>query len=534
MKQKFLGMKCGLMLLILSISVLFVYSPKIMAGESDAREPDSTVSAEKPKDADALQIGDQFFNTKKFLNLTVGVEHEEPIPEDWPKWKPDGKYKQYFSVSVEKEKRSVLRFNPKSEGYSVFYIRDKKNDRVLREYRITVKKSKLDNVVREIQALLGDIEGINIKIVNNRVVVDGQILLPRDLGRIHSVLAQFGEQASTLVTMSPMAMKRIADKIREDINNPEITVRSVNDKLILEGNANDEDERNRAELVAKTYLPDLVVDSAEASGVIRKRKPANDGVINLIKIKAGAPPPPKKMVQVVLHFVELNKSFAKTFRFQWTPTLTPETNTNSKLSFTGGGNSTGGVTSQIMGVIDNLIPKLNWAKDHGHARVLDSISLIVEDRGEGKISQKTTFPVVQISANGTAGVGEGKPIGISSTVSPTIMEGRSASVSLKLHFNVSSLVDNQGGAPITSEDDVSTQVTIPNQQSAAIGGLISNSKFTNYNPPAGLPKNPIISLYASKEFAHKQSQFVVFATPVIRKTASEGSELVRQKFKLRD
>jgi pilus assembly protein CpaC len=266
-----------------TIAAVVSLLPPLAVAQPDSRAPDSAAApAEKPNDADALQVGDKFFNTKKFLNLTVGVEHDEPIPEDWPKWKPSGSYKKYFNVSVEKDNRSLLRFTPTSEGYSVFYIRDKRNDKVLREYRITVKKSKLDNVVREIQALLGDIEGINIKIVNNRVVVDGQILLPRDLGRIHSVLSQFPDQASTLVTMSPLAMKRIADKIREDINNPEITVRSVNDKLILEGVAADEGERDNAELIAKTYLPDLVIDSAEATGVIRKRKPANDGVINLI------------------------------------------------------------------------------------------------------------------------------------------------------------------------------------------------------------------------------------------------------------
>lgn len=508
--------------------------PVLADAQPDSRAPDSAAApAEKPNDADALQVGDKFFNTKKFLNLTVGVEHDEPIPEDWPKWKPSGSYKKYFNVSVEKDNRSILRFTPTSEGYSVFYIRDKRNDKVLREYRITVKKSKLDNVVREIQALLGDIEGINIKIVNNKVVVDGQILLPRDLGRIHSVLSQFPDQASTLVTMSPLAMKRIADKIREDINNPEITVRAVNDKLILEGVAADEGERDNAELIAKTYLPDLVIDSAEATGVIRKRKPANDGVINLIKVKPGAPPAPKKMVQVVMHFVEMNKTFAKSFRFQWTPTLTPESSRNTTVGFQGASQSAGGITSQIMGVIDNLIPKLNWAKDHGHARVLDSTSIIAEDGGEGKITQQTEFPVNAITKEGNA-ASSSVPVGITSTVKPTILEGRSASVKMNLYFSVRSLVEDRPGSPIVSNNEITTQVTVPNEQSAAIGGLISNSKFTNYNPPNGLPSNPIISLYASKQFAHKQTQFVVFATPVIRKTASEGSEMIRKKFKLRD
>ncbi|MNL77338.1 hypothetical protein D3C87_2034910 [compost metagenome] len=76
-------------------------------------------------------------------------------------------------------------------------------------------------------------------------------------------------------------------------------------------------------------------------------------------------------------------------------------------------------------------------------------------------------------------------------------------------------------------------MTVRDRQSAAVGGLIRNSTSTGYNRPSG-QKNPIISLYASKEFVKQQSQFVVFVTPMIKTSASAGSEQIKKKFRLRD
>ena len=71
------------------------------------------------------------------------------------------------------------------------------------------------------------------------------------------------------------------------------------------------------------------------------------------------------------------------------------------------------------------------------------------------------------------------------------------------------------------------------RQSAAVGGLIRNEAATAYNPPSGA-KNPIISLYASKQFQKKQSQFVVFVTPVVKTSASAGAEQIKKKFRLHE
>lgn len=469
------------------------------------------------------------FRSRKFVNLTLGIEQDEKLPPLPANIEFKGDFRRIVTAAYAKD-LNIMRFTPKSEGFATLTIHDKRNGKVVAEYRIDVKKSKLDKVVREMRALLGDIEGINIKIVNNRVVVDGQILLPKDLSRIFNVVKQFGDQASSIVTLSPLAQKKIAEFIARDINNPEIEVRTVNDNIILQGWANNEEEAKRAEIIAKTYLPDIVIDQAVDGGVIKKRKPAGgDGIINLIQIKEAPAKPPAKMIQLVVHYVELNKDYSKAFKFQFTPEL----GDNSQMTFETGGSSAGGVISTITGTVSNLLPKLNWAKQHGHARVLESTSLIVEDGKKGEIKQVTNQPYPVIGADGAQGTAFAE-VGIVTGITPVLLGEKSGSVHMEMAFAVSSLLGTTAlGAPITSKNEMNSTVTVRDRQSAAVGGLIRNSSSTGYNRPSG-QKNPIISLYASKDFSKQQSQFVVFVTPIIKTSASAGAEQIKKKFRLRD
>lgn len=468
------------------------------------------------------------YRSRKFINLTLGIEQDEKLPPLPDSIEFKGDFRRIVTAAYAKD-LNIIRFTPKGEGFATLTIHDKRNGKIVAEFRIDVKKSKLDKVVREMRALLGDIEGINIKIVNNRVVVDGQILLPKDLARIYNVVQQFGEQASSLVTLSPLAQKKIAEFIARDINNPEIEVRAVNEKIILQGWANSDEEAKRAEIIAKTYLPDIVIEAAEEKGVIKKRRPANDGVINLIQIKEAPAKPPSKMIQLVVHYVELNKDYSKAFKFQFTPEL----GDNSQMTFQTGGDSPGGVISSITGTVSNLLPKLNWAKQHGHARVLESTSLIVEDGKKGEIKQVTNQPYPVIGKDGTQGTAFAE-VGIVTAITPVLLGEKSGSVHMEMAFKVSSLLGNTpSGAPITSANEMTSTVTVRDRQSAAVGGLIRNSTSTGYNRPAG-QKNPIISLYASKDFIKQQSQFVVFVTPIVKTSASSGAEQIKKKFRLRD
>jgi len=106
---------------------------------------------------------------RKFITLTLGVELDEALPPVPKNISFRGDYRRVTKVSYAQEIKSI-RFSPTKEGVGTLTVHDSKGA-VVAEYRIEVRKSRLDTIMREMQGLLGDIEGISIKVVNNKVVV---------------------------------------------------------------------------------------------------------------------------------------------------------------------------------------------------------------------------------------------------------------------------------------------------------------------------------------------------------------------------
>lgn len=463
--------------------------------------------------------------TNKYLSLSVGLTQDEALPTMPDDVTFQGDFKKVIKLSVAKETKTI-RFDPQKEGTATLTVHDARGRKIY-TYVLTVKKSSLNRVALEIRDLLKDIEGISVRILNNKVVVDGQVLLPRDVNRIVSVVMQYGDQASSLVTLSPLAQKKIAEFIERDINNPEIHCRAVNEKFILEGVANDEAEKQRAEIVAKLYLQDKVNKVGVAGGQLSEVK--IEPVVNLLTVKPAPEAEPGKIIQLVVHYVEMQKDYTKGFRFQFTPDVSDE----SKVQF-GNDASRGpsGVLSSITATVSNLLPKLNWAKQHGHARILQSSSVIVMDGEEGKLQSVTRVPY-QIVGQGGVPSTSFEEAGIITAIKPKIINPKSDSINLKIDFALKSLLGLTDKGPLISNSSIQTMVVVRSGQSAAIGGLVSNSSGTDYNKlPKNVSENPLISLYASKSFRRNQSQFVVFITPMIKSSASSGSERIKQKFRI--
>ncbi len=468
--------------------------------------------------------------SRKFVYLTLGFDSEERTSNLPNNVKLKGDFEKITSA-VYFKKTGKIHFSPKREGIGSLQILDK-NNRKIAEYRVIVHKSRLDTVAREIQSLLGDVEGITIRILNNKVLVDGQVLLPSDMSRVLQVVEQFGEDnAVSLVAMSPVALQKMADLISREINNSEIGIRAFNDKLILSGWASSDDEKNNAEAIAKFYMPPVVADISELSSkAIQKRRPANDGIINLIKVRPTQPPPAPKMIQVVINYVELLKNYSKSFRFQFMPDI----DDGSGMQITSGGNSSGIVT-QFSATIKSLFPKLNWLKNHGYARDLQSGSILVKNKEKGSFTSETVMPTIQqlVGTNNSIASSGGQKFGIKSDVTPTLSGEDSDSVDLSISINISSVKGVSGGQPIIGTNTIDSKLLVRSTQSAAIGGFLSNVSTTDYNKlPPGVPRNPIISLYSSKEFNHGQSQFVVFVTPIIRNSADAEIEKIKKKFRI--
>lgn len=460
------------------------------------------------------------------ISLTVGMFQDVNVGHIPKNSRFEGDYNAIVEPKL-LEGREQIRFIPKKVGVGTLIITNEQGIKLV-QFHIDVKKSDLERVMREISSLLSDIEGISIKIVNGRVTVDGQILLPKDMNRIHSVIKQYGDQAASLVTLSPVAQKKIAMFISKEINNPEVEVRAVNGKFVLEGVVNTMDEKMRARTIAQTYVPDYIVETAEADKVILKHKVSV--IIDLIQVRPSAAPDPEKIIQIVVHYVELQKDYTKGFRFQWTPDL----GDGSSVKFSTANQRSGAsdIVTTITGTISNLLPKLNWAKQHGHARVLQSSSIIVQNQQVGNLKSVVRVPYQIVNAQGQPSTSF-EEAGIITKIKPFILGAKSDSIRLEVNFALKSLIGITDTGPMVSDSSIDTVIVVRSSESAAIGGLISSSSGVNYNKlPKNVGDNPIFSLYSSKDFRRNQTQFVVFLTPIIKSSAGAGVDKIKRKFRL--
>ena len=144
----------------------------------------------------------------------------------------------------------------------------------------------------------------------------------------------------------------------------------------------------------------------------------------------------------------------------------------------------------------------------------------------------TRIPYVTVTAEGMPKT-DFEEAGINTAITPRIMGARSDTIHLNISFIIKSLLNITDSGPVVSDSNLNTVIMVRSGESAAIGGLVQSSTSTDYNKlPQNAPTNPLFSLYNSKSFRKDQSQFVVFITPVIKASASEGADRIKRKVRL--
>jgi pilus assembly protein CpaC len=286
-------------------------------------------------------------------------------------------------------------------------------------------------------------------------------------------------------------------------------------------------EHKRILQIVSLYLPDLVVEKAPDGGVVTVMGRKNSGkiedlIIDLISEKKDDEKvePAPKMIQIVANFVKFSENYAKSFNFSFAPVISAQTGAGQQSPTTSVG--------ETAALVNNLLPKLNWAKYHGYAKVLDTASILVQDKISGSLTRTVTNTSLVAGQNGALQVNPLPPAQVELSVTPTIKSERSGLVELSpLSVRVNSLEPSNA-----TSTTIRTAISVRDRQSAAFGGIIKKDTDTRYGSPAN--SDAIITLQASKDYDKNNSQFVVFITPIIKSSASSGVEQVKKKFRLRD
>ncbi|MBY0452712.1 MAG: type II and III secretion system protein, partial [Bdellovibrionaceae bacterium] len=427
--------------------------------------------------------GDEKPNSKRIrrqLNLIIGLNHDEELLI------PDRETVIRGRIDAMDINRiagtDYFRIFPKKAGSGIVTLNDKKTGQILVELRYDIRDDSIERTMREIQALLADVEGIEFKLINPpgapgappSILIDGYVLLPKDLIRIYQVIANY-PGVKSLVTLSPIARQKIAEFINREVNNPEVKVSAFGNLIKLEGQVNNDQERARIKSIVALYLPDIVTEKAPDTGggsvqIIGRKNSGSvdDLIIDLMTVKPAEDKvdPPPKLIQIVAHFVKFNDSYQKAFNFKFSPVLSTQSGTTASANT--------GFDSTI-NLLSNLLPKLQWARYHGYAKVLDTASILIQDKSEGRVFRNISLAQTTV-VNGA--ISTTAPLaGVSLAVKPTIKSERSGLVLLE---NLTVSVASGSKTEPTSTTDVKTTISVRDRQSAAFAGIIKKSSDTNF------------------------------------------------------
>ena len=291
---------------------------------------------------------------------------------------------------VEKNKKSgaEILINGKRPGSTNLIVWNQAGQQI-DQLTINVLVKDLDNYMKQIQGMIGDVDGLNFRTAGGKLIIEGEVSLPRDVQRIKKVVGD-SPQVMNLVTISPVSLNLIAKTIDEGINTPGIKVSTVGQKIILEGVVYSKEEKERIEKKARLYYW---------------------GVENLIETKkSDLDPGYGETIQVTAHFMEVSKNAIRGWGIKWAPGSVATVSGSQDLAG-------GGFAGAITGLITNLFPKYRKANERSEARILETSSLSVRS---GDAADFLSGGEMGIQSINSAGVGQTtfKEYGIKVNVTP--------------------------------------------------------------------------------------------------------------------
>jgi len=319
------------------------------------------------------------------------------------------------------------------------------NGKIARKYKYTVIAGELSSKVLTIRRLLQDIEGITIESVDDKIVIDGELVVPRDLDRVLQVQEAYKDVVFNLVTLSKISREAIAKRMQKEINDDpggvNVTVRIINDTFFLFGKVDSSLDRDRAETVAQTYLPEMMGSVAVRENAITLGA-KKFSIRNMIQVEEPPAAPTPKMVRITYHFVEIGKEYLKQSFFKWVPFLTEGAGITFGQATTGGTAATS--NGSFTGTISNLIPKLSSGANGGFSRILFSTVQMTEDNIKTELVRSEQIPFVGAVVNGVP-VTELADTGITVRVTPSILGDQKVRMLANVQFKTA-VGNGAGGA----------------------------------------------------------------------------------------
>jgi pilus assembly protein CpaC len=128
-------------------------------------------------------------------------------------------------------------------------------------FRITVRAD-LQGVLDEVKLLLADVEGLELKLLGDKILIKGVVLTLADDERVRTITEAY---AGTILNLAKFDLRRVykflEEEIRKDLRANSIdtvTAKIASDRVILEGTVISQEEMDRVIKLAQLRLPNVV------------------------------------------------------------------------------------------------------------------------------------------------------------------------------------------------------------------------------------------------------------------------------------
>ena len=384
-------------------------------------------------------------------------------------------------------------------------------------YTVVVRRQDPKELVSEVRALLGDREGIQVRVVGDRVFLDGETLTTDDYDRVAQIL-QLYPTVRSFVRPSGNAKRLAAEALNRSLQKNGlrgVSASVVGGTLVLEGWVESKEESRKLDLLTRGEKPE-----------------------NLVTVGA------RRMVLVEVDFVEASSGSSKLVGIKPPASLvstgdglTASVNIVQPLRALDSGQTqkSGSVTVNATAASDFSAAA---RFDHGAVRILSQPRLVCASGEKAEFQAGGEVPVL-IATQNQFGV-EFKKFGVMLKITPSA--DRSGNIATEIHAEVSdvdrsvSVRANGFDVPGFRVREVKTNVTVRDGETIILSGLYNSSEEKEVSKIPLLGHIPILGeLFKSRSFMEHKTELAIYITPrLIAPATDPARQMLDEARKIHD
>ncbi|MFP2911438.1 type II and III secretion system protein family protein [Pyxidicoccus sp. 3LFB2] len=395
------------------------------------------------------------------------------------------------------------------EGKTTLLVWKTSGQRV--SYLVAVRKQDPNEVISEIKRLLGEIEGVSVRMVGDRIYLDGQAYTTQDADRINEVVSLY-PNVKSFVKIAPNAKKLVAQNLnaafqKAGLKNVQANV--VGATIFLEGSVESQQDLQKAELITKAI---------------------GEKVENLLVVGI------KRMILSEVQFVEIRRNSRDRYGIRYPTDITGSVSATTAISqqlFPG----TFGEGAANIGINAGSDFSIGFQGNDGYGRLLAQPKLVCASGEKAEFLAGGEVPIPLITNNQFTV--EYKKYGVILNLRPTADRNGNIQTEIEaeaseIDTSVSVSFGGSSAIPGFRTRKVKTNVTVRHGETIVLSGVFSHDEQKSVSKIPGLGHIPIVGeLFKSRGFDSTKRELVIFVTPRIVNPDSDKVRTIIEDVKSR-